>query len=244
MYNKSGANVLQNPEEAGRESAQNQPGTIFSGRLPESIMFHFSTRLLTMVNKLLPAVCAIALFASCSRQTASFQRSSTESIARQTITTPVQEQLPAPAVAEAPAPAAVTPLMAEATPAPIAAEEPVLVASAAEQKTATRAEVRQAQRTARVQQILAGVQQNQTAVGTEARQLTGAEKMISKIVTKKINKQVAKGQKAQAIGGNVVIGIVLLAVALILGLIGQGLLAAIVAVIGVLFLVLGLLNSV
>jgi cobalamin biosynthesis Mg chelatase CobN len=185
-----------------------------------------------MVNKLLSAICAMALLASCSRQTASFQRSSSEPIARQTAAVSAPVAAPEPVV-----------------PAPVATEatvtEPVLIASTTETKAAavpTRAETRQAARTARVQQVLNAAKAQPNLAG-ETRQLTGTEKLVTKLVAKKINKQIAKGQKAQAVGGNVVIGIVLLAVALILGLIGQGLLAAIVAVIGVLFLILGLLNS-
>ncbi len=78
------------------------------------------------------------------------------------------------------------------------------------------------------------------------RKLNFAEKAVTKLVTKKLNKKIAKakrGEATQRIDGNIRIGIVFLAVALILSLLSVGYVYVVIAgVLGAAFLLIGLLN--
>ncbi len=81
---------------------------------------------------------------------------------------------------------------------------------------------------------------------TAPRKLNFAEKMVTKMVTRKVNRKLAEarhGEATQRVDSNIKLGIVFLAVALILVLISQPLWGSIAAVIGLVFLILGLINQ-
>ena len=122
---------------------------------------------------------------------------------------------------------------------------PVLLASAADQLVAASKGTRHEARALRMKAAVEKAETN-GSLSAAPRKLNFAEKAVTKLVTKKLNKKIAKaerGQAAQRIDGNIRIGIVFLAVALILSLLSVGYVYVVIAgVLGAAFLLIGLLN--
>ncbi len=179
---------------------------------------------------------AVALSGCQRQQIGGFQASHHEPVARAQ-TAPV---VPTEAGIPAPVPTAffLSPDVVPAQPAPVASVSDQLVASA----KGTRHEARANRLKAAIDRANAAPQLN-----SAPRQLNFAEKAVVKAVTKKLNRQVAKakrGEATQRLDSNIGLGILLLAVALILALLAVGnVYVVIAAVLGVAFLLIGLLNQ-
>lgn len=198
-------------------------------------------------NLYLVALAAVCGLSACQRQqTGGFQRTHTESFARavpvsgaaaSAVAQPAEEVAVADQPSENQA-AVVAPTQPEA--------QPVLLASAADQLVAaskgTRYEARALRMKAAVEKA-----QAQGTLSAAPRKLNFADKAVTKLVTKKLNKKIAKaerGQATQRIDSNISLGILFLAVALILALLSVGSVYVIVAgVLGAAFLLIGLLNQ-
>lgn len=192
------------------------------------------------------ALAGLLGLSACQRQmVGGFQSAHTESTARVTPAVAATTATDEAATVAMPAPEATTPVVVTQ---PVAAS-PVLLASVADQAVAAAKGTKYEARAGRLKAAIAKAQ-TATASGNVSaapRKMNFAEKAMVKAVTKKLNKQITKakqGQDTQALNGNVKIGLLLLVAALVLFLIpGLGVVGSIVAVVGVVFLVLGLIDA-
>jgi|GEM_PF-2017741 len=198
-----------------------------------------------MLNKLYISLAlgAVALSGCQRQQIGGFQASQHESFARTTpapvATAPVESALSLGLTSEVAvlSPAATPALPLEATPALTASTTKKLVATAKGTKYESR-----------VAQLKTALEEAAMApkTGVTARKLTFMEKTISKMVLKKVNKQIAKekkGESTQALSRDIKIGLILVVAGLILFLIpGLSIPAIIALVVGGVFLVIGLIN--
>ncbi len=177
--------------------------------------------------------------ASCQRQQiGGFMPSHHEPVARATpraVTPP----------AESAQPASVAPETAEASPAsPV--EVPALTASAAEKLVAAAKGTKYERRVAQLTTVLEKATVTQKTSGA-VQKMTFVEKTVSKMVLKKINKQITKekkGESTQALNRDIKIGLILAIAGLILLLIPGLRVPGIVAlVVGGVFIVIGLINQ-
>jgi hypothetical protein len=174
---------------------------------------------------------------ACQRQaTGGFLPTHTEAIAR---TAPARSATPVQAVeAVAVHPVVETPAAPSGAVDP---QPPALVVSTADRLVEA---ARGTRYEARVQRVKASLDAARTQRIT--RQPTGAERLMTKLVTKKLNRKLAEAQRGyatQRVDSNIKLGIVFLAIALVLVLLSQPLWGSIAAVIGLLFLILGLINQ-
>lgn len=199
-------------------------------------------------NLYLVALAAVCGLSACQRQqVGGFQRTHTESFAR---TTPVA----APAVAQ-PEEATVVAVQPVASPSEAVTEvstpvqpeaAPVLVASAADQLVAATKGTKYEARALRMKAAVEKAEAN-GKLNTAPRKLNFAEKAVTKLVTKKLNKKIAKaerGESTQALDKNLRLAIIFAVAAIVLSLIpGVWYLGGIAGIIAVVFFVLWIVNQ-
>lgn len=198
-------------------------------------------------NLYLVALAALCGLSACQRQqVGGFQRTHTEAIARAMPVTGASSAAaiqPADEVAVAAQPVefqpeVTTPVQSEA--------QPVLLASAADQLVAASKGTKYEARALRMKAAVEKAEARGT-LSAAPRKLNFAEKAVTKLVTKKLNKKIAKaerGHATQRIDSNISLGILFLAVALILALLSVGSVYVVIAgVLGAAFLLIGLLNQ-
>lgn len=201
-----------------------------------------------MLNKLYVflALGAVALSGCQRQQIGGFMPSHHEPVARTTparVQTPVESTKALDVTTEVAEAASVLPAV---TPAPSAEPAPPLTASATEKLAAaakgTKYESRVAQLTTKLEKVTGSpktslVPQKQTFL----------EKAVSKVVMKKVAKQITKAKKAQdtqALNRDIKIGLILIIVGLVLALlVSPALIGSVVAVVGLVFLLIGLISQ-
>jgi pyocin large subunit-like protein len=196
-------------------------------------------------NLYLVALAALCGLSACQRQqVGGFQRTHTETIAR---TTPAPAEQPAlavqaaepVAVAEASQPVEQQTVAAQPTAAPdLVASTDKLVAMA----KGTKFEGKALRLKATIENAAASGKLNATP-----RTLTASEKMVAKMVAKRLNKKIAKaehGQATQALDKNLKLAIIFAVAAIVLSLIpGVWWLGGIAGIIAVVFFVLWIVNQ-
>lgn len=193
-------------------------------------------------NLYLVALAAVCSLSACQRQqTGGFQRTHTESFARAVPVsgaTSTAVSQPAEEVAVAAQSAEIQP---EVT-APAQPEaQPVLLASAADQLVAASKGTRYEARALRMKAAV-GKAEARGTLSAAPRKLNVAEKAVTKLVTKKLNKKIAKaerGESTQALDKNLRLAIIFAVAAIVLSLIpGVWWLGGIAGIIAVVFFVL------
>ncbi|MBC7892092.1 MAG: hypothetical protein H7Y12_07775 [Sphingobacteriaceae bacterium] len=189
---------------------------------------------------------AVALSGCQRQQIGGFMPSHHEPFARITparVQTPVESAKALDVTMEVAEAAPVSPAV---TPAPSAEPAPALTASTTEKLAAaakgTKYESRVAQLTTTLEKAMASPQTSLTP-----QKQTFLEKAVSKVVMKKVAKQITKAKKAQdtqALNRDVKIGLILLIVGLVLALlINPAIIGSVVAVVGLVFLLIGLISQ-
>lgn len=214
---------------------------------------------------LLSTVGSMLWLTACNRNaTVGFQKSTTPAYDHQVAAKPVS-----PASTETAAAEVTTPVQTPETKAPVsvaqttdqpaASEKPVtlpkvtpeMIASASERLVAQTKGTAYEKQALQIQKKLAKIQKKASAENLNAAQKSVvANKMMTKLVTKKVQKQIAKAKKANktnALSQNVKIGLILLVVGVIFLIIPVGavqIIGLIMMVIGAVILLIGLLDSV
>lgn len=213
---------------------------------------------------LLSTVGSMLWLTSCNRSsTIGFQKSTTPSydhqVAAKATPQPVNEPVAAEVTPVQTPEAAASISVAKSTDQPAASEKPValpkvtpeMIASASERLVAQTKGTAYEKQALQIQKKLAKIQHKANAENLNAAQKSVvANKMMTKLVTKKVQKQIAKAKKANktnALSQNVKIGLILLVVGVIFLIIPVGvvqIIGLIMMVIGAVILLIGLLDSV
>ncbi|PQA59271.1 hypothetical protein [Siphonobacter curvatus] len=209
---------------------------------------------------LLSAVGSMLWLTSCNRNsTAVFQKSTTPAYEHQVSTKAASlpaAQAQTPVVSE---PIVTEQAVAQATDQPAASEKPVnlpkvtpeMLASASERLVAQTKGTKYEKQALMVQKKLAKIQKNAANGQLQAaNKATATEKFMTKMVTKKVQKQLAKAKdtkKTNALDRNVKIGLILLLVGLIFLIIpvyALQIVGLVMMIIGAVVLLIGLLDNV
>ena len=198
-------------------------------------------------NLYLVALAALCGLSACQRQqVGGFQRTHTEAIARAMPVTGASSAAaiqPADEVAVAAQPVEVQPEVTT----PVQSEaQPVLLASAADQLVAASKGTKYEARALRMKAAVEKAEARGT-LSAAPRKLNFAEKAVTKLVTKKLNKKIAKaerGESTQALDKNLRLAIIFAVAAIVLSLIpGVWWLGSIAGVVALVFFILWIVDQ-